>query len=243
MRTAIGIIALIFCASTHAQLSPANADVPTISSMLETRDGGKIHVRFKAQYWGDAGANGAVRYATDMNRFLSPRMATLQTNVQLKLGTYFIDPGAYILGFEAQENGEWHFIVGDAAGEYLRMPIPVQNQPNYMPYLSFVLTPGVTARDFVLNGLYGKAATSMRWVISGVPSEVESVPPTDSPSQFDRLGLESLHSGNNSVLNATSAQIQSATPPIRRGPPTPKPRAGSGAFRRYIEELQGGKTP
>lgn len=243
MRTAIGLIALFFCAAAHAQFSPANADVPIISSMLETRDGGKIHVRFKAQFWGEPGANGAVENATDINRFLTPRMATLQTNVQLKLGTYFIDPGAYLMGFEAQEDGEWHFIVGDEAGEYLRMPIPVQSQPNYMPYLSFVLTPGVTSQDFVLNGLYGRAATSMRWVISGVPSEIETTPAPSSPSQFDPLGLESSNSGNRSIFNATSAQIQRATSAASRTQPLQKPRAGSGAFRRYIEELQGGETP
>ncbi len=242
MRSAIATIALVFCASAYAQMSPANADVPMISTLLETRDGAKIHVRFKALYWGEAGANDAVQSATDMQRFLSPRMAALQTNVQLKLGNYFVDPGAYSIGFDIQENSEWHFIVSDAVGELVRIPVPYQSQPNYIPYLSFVLTPGVTARDFVLNGLYGKAATSMRWAISGVPSEIDPAALPNSPSQVDPLGLESIGQ-NQAIQPATSSQMRQATAPFRRIAPTPKPKAGSGAFRRYIDVLQGGDTP
>lgn len=242
MRTILIILALCSCINAYSQTNPANADVPTISSMLETRDGAKILLRFKAQYWGDASASDAVQNATQMKKFMTPRMATLQTNVQLKLGTYSIDPGSYFLGFEVQENNEWHFIISDAAGEYIRMPIPIQSQPNYVPYLSFVLTPGITARDFILNGLYGVAATSMRWTISGVPSETINEPSLGSPSQLDALGLESLRSGANTILNATNAQIRSATPTKSVQPMPARPRAGSGAFRRYIEVLQGSES-
>lgn len=237
------VLCLLAAQPAIAQIDPTNADTPMMTQILETREGSKIAIRYDALSWGDESAAGAVSDATGMKRYMTPRLALLQTNVQLKLGDDAIDPGSYFLGFDVQPNGDWHFLLSDAGGERVRMPMPVRQQPNFVPHLSFVFTPGLTVKDFVLNGLYGWASTSTRFIISGVPAETMD---SAGGSLSDLTGLQS---GANSAETRSSAAAPTVTPvtapriapdPAQNATPRAKPKAGSGVFRRFADMMNEG---
>ncbi|MBI1388692.1 MAG: hypothetical protein GC154_09625 [bacterium] len=229
-----------------AQTSPKVMDIPTITTMLETESGARISIQYRATFYGDPDSSSRVKSATDMKSHVDKRMGVMRTNVQLQLGKYRIDPGSYYIGFTAPDDGDWTFVLGDAGGDYVRLPVPVLQQEVYVPYLSFVMTPGITSQDFVMNTIFGMANCSLRWVISGVVADS-----SDSFSSQSMLnGLQSTvpDAASAGVVSASAGPVREATQfPASGGNavfrPTPPPRAGSGVFRRYYPVFQGSQKP
>lgn len=208
--------------------NPRNADVPVLTMMMETRQGGEVSLKYPAYYWGpDPVAN-----AEELTNLVTPQTAVLKTNVQLTLGRDSIDPGSYYMGFEITGEDEWQLVVSDESTEWMRVPIPVQRQANYVPFLSLVITPGVTDYDFLVNGLFGNYSVSMRWVISGVASRSADEAGPGLMSPLD----EQTQPATAAVQQATPAQpaMPSATASAATESRQP-PRVGSGAFRYYLD--------
>ena len=159
-----------------------SVDIPYITTMVEQRDGAQIRLRFKALAWDDV-SMAAIQELEEQRKFFNenvfPKMGVLTTNVQLQVGTNSINPGSYFAGFfyqkgsgadAAQTKDKWFLVVSDRDKKLFSVPIPMNHSQTLVPYLSFVFTPGITDRDFLLTYLYGNWMTEIKWAIKGVPS-------------------------------------------------------------------------
>lgn len=250
-RILFTLLACSFAVMAAAQ--SRNADVPYITTILEQTDGSRISLKYRAIHWGPITMS-AMETMPDVrdyyNTNINNKMALLETNVQLRIGANQIDPGFYYLGFLFNEDGSWQFVVSNDQTEFIRLPIPVRQEQNTVPFLSFVFTPGITDRDFIFSGLYGNLSTALRWTITGVPSK--TVPMDNISLSANPAMLLPLPSMGNvpappNVSSATPAGIGNpAGLPIQGITPTrssermettpPKRKAGSGSLRHLREK-------
>lgn len=249
-----------------------SVDVPYITAMVEQRDGAQIRLRFKALAWDDV-SMAAIQELEDQRKFFNenifPKMGVLTTNVQLQVGSNSINPGSYYVGFfyqkgtqtdPAKPQDKWYLVVSDREKKLFNVPIPMNHAQSLVPYLSFVFTPGITDRDFILSYLYGNWTAEIKWMIKGVPSfktqgagaikessmlnetspeAAVTGPPADAePSESASEKVFSSTDGGNIRDRFSSQLIRNAT----GIPQDNRKKPGIGAFRRLFksgEELRG----
>lgn len=199
---------------------PRNVDVPLLTVGLETRDGVEITLRHPAYYWGPD----PIVEASQLEGLVSPRLAVLKTNTQIRIGEERVDPGTYYLGFEPLHDEAWRLVVSSEEQEWAGVYIPMQREENNVSFLSFVFTPGITDRDFLVSGLFGHFSCTMRWVISGVPSETVDLDRTS-------IDVNDLLRGAGEIGSVTG--VRNEDPQDRTG--APRARPGGGLFRYFFE--------
>jgi hypothetical protein len=97
---------------------------------------------------------------------------------------------------DAEPEDRWVFVVSESDKILFQTLIPMKTQPAAIPYLSFLFSPGITDRDFVLTFLYGTLTTALKWTIKGVPAldRGDTAPSLDdeqtTPSHEDPLFVE-----------------------------------------------------
>lgn len=247
MKTLLSILLTIYAAGTDP-IDPRNIDVPFITAILEQGDGSKISLRYKAVHWiqspnPDAQTNvgappnanepanaggqpnaeaqpnpGRLDLQNNLNHFHT-QMATLETNVQLKIGVNAFDPGRYYLGIVQQAN-RWIIEVSDGRRPVIRQLIPMKEDDEVATHLSFNFRPGLTNRDFLFDFHYGTLSTSFRWTISGIPVRMLE----NAGSITDTTGEHTRSTGNDSI-NRLNSRLDDQK----------KEKAGSGAFRRIYK--------
>ncbi|HOJ60934.1 MAG TPA: hypothetical protein PK878_11655 [bacterium] len=244
--------------ATPAFAQDRNADVPVITSILEQRDGSRVAIQFRAIHWDpellvDLQTNPELR--DDFNQNVLPFLSRLETNVKLRIGKYVIEPGAYHVGFLFNDDGSWTFLAADDQRNWVEISLPMRQEENTVPFLSYVFTPGITERDFILSFLYGHLSTALRVTMTGFPQQVvggaeESgeISPWEVPDTPSPVGDLMEDQGEGKTRPATlfspmektimevqklSRNGQSITPNCS----TPPVKAGSGAFR-YLLEYQ-----
>lgn len=235
---------LLFMLNQAGAADPRNADVPILTVLLETRDGASAMMKYPAFYWGPD----PIPNAEDMADLISLRMGILQNNVQIKIGATTLDPGRYYAGFEIITPELWDFVLSTDTSEWVRVSIPVQIQEEYVPFLSFQFSPGVTDKDFLVHAEIGNFETAMRWVISGVPSQILQPLAMDSNTEGVTMVEDEAGASPRAIQSATELLgIQQAEGPVPTQPapdvetqptPTPEPKAGSGAFRHYQQQKE-----
>ncbi len=243
------LVILFVCSlAAGANAQSRNADVPYITAMLEQADGSRVSVKYRAIHWGPITMS-AIETMPNVrdyyNTTINNKMALLNTNVKLRIGADQIDPGVYYLGFLFNQDGSWQFVVSNDQTEVMNIQLPVRKEAQTVPFLSFVLTPGITDRDFIFTGLYGNLSTAMRWTITGVPSTTASSANTGlQPNPAMLLPLPSIggvaappnvssasppagRTMGNRMIPGTNARSSS----MNKKPGSPRRKAGSGSFR------------
>ncbi len=236
---------------TYAQ--DRDADAPVISSVLEQRDGSRVTIQFRAIHWdpetlADLQTNADAREY--YNRNVLPFLSLLESNVKLKIGKDSVDPGTYYLGFLFNEDASWTFLVSDDQRDIIKIPLPFRQEENTVPFLSFVFTPGITERDFILTFLYGDLSTALRVTMAGFPRPAGGNPPGEPvpevPEEASRawslpVPPGSMGTAPAALLSPTERSImqsQDNSVNPKSSPPNlskPKAKAGSGAFRYLLE--------
>ena len=248
-----------------------NADVPTLTNVLEQMDGSRISIRYRSIHWVPM-TEKELKEDPDIKQYydtcFNPRMAVLETNVQLAIGKNRLDPGRYSLGFQIEDDKIWYLIISDEQSEWLRLPFTPKKLGIEVPFLSFNFTPGVTDRDFIFNALYGNYALSLRWTFTGVPTEMNTpdtmAPVGLAPSPIGSSGRQNLNQPANlstpgaypnlaplgtlqdpKLADQNGMSVLQAKPgwpnqstSVKQTPAQRKQKAGSGAFRRLKNKMQ-----
>ncbi|MFB3785641.1 MAG: hypothetical protein ACE15F_04650 [bacterium] len=258
-----GVLPLIalFSVFSWAYAQDRDADAPVISSVLEQRDGSRVSIQFRAIHWdpetlADLQNNADAR--NYYNRNVLPFLSLLETNVKLRIGKDAMDPGSYYLGFLYNDDGSWTFLVSDDQRDIIKIPLPLRQEENTVPFLSFVFTPGITERDFILTFLYGNLSTAVRVTMTGFPQRPgenttgEPVPPgTEGASRiWDRpFPPNAGAAAPAALLSPTESSIMQSrdnTVNPKSSPPSlskSKAKAGSGAFRYLLESRKKKENP
>lgn len=267
MKSFTLIILLIWLPLLSDGLDAQNAEAPYITTQLEQLDGSQISLRFKAWIWDEA-IMAAIQQIPEQQDYFNENVLSkwgvLTTNVKLHLGPYPIDPGSYTTGFLYKKPdpatiaaatgtvpSNWQFVLADKSKKLIQFPIPMTTTNNTVPYLSYVLSPGITTRDFVLTFLFGPYTTNLKWTITGIPAlsiKDSAIQPNSSfiPSQVrgnselnDLATVSSVTKEVNILPERSNSLIHEATPTQSfQGKKPP----GLGAFRRLFksaEELRG----
>jgi hypothetical protein len=218
----------LFAGLLAALGNPQDADVPQITTQVAYRDGAAVTISYRAVNW-------------DERNGFRPEMATLHSNVQLKIGQVSLDAGEYGLGI-VQQNQQWLLWLTQEGLDYAQLPVFLQPRQETAQHLTFQILPGLTDRDFILICLYGNLSTSLRWFLTGVPLHEVELPSAES-TPTPVLPRAPLRFTPNAPLQQSetppfpgagtigSATIESAT----AGPKERRIPAGSGIFRRLYE--------
>lgn len=251
-----GLLGLILWGAAAG--NPMDADVPTVTTSLESHDGAKVTFRYQAMHWGaapyDMGAESGQESPSAAAQKFSAQMVSLTGNVQLRIGPTKLDPGTYSVGFLPAPPQNWTVVISQGDTVLAQLPIAMREEKETSEYLTVILRPGVTGKDFIFTCLYGNLSTSLRWTMTGVPvrgadglsAETEAAP--SGPDLYSGAAWQSTL-GSVSPLTADpqpapAGAVRSASAPERpallknRREPTleKKPRAGSGVFRRMLNK-------
>ncbi len=205
--------------------SARNVDAPFITTILEQGDGSRIELRYRAIYWEPFTSGGGPSEESMEGGYdttISPRIGELQTNVQLRIGNYQIDPGRYHFGFVPEEEKKWSLTVTEGYEPLVIMPFQFEEEPKSSDYLSLVFTPGITSHDFNFICRYGNLYHKNRWTITGVPTAraSSSVKPLSSSQRLSPLQSAGLRAAQGDTSSDSgweprdfinSHQIQSGT--------------------------------